>query len=350
MGQQSKRTRAPVPRLVPAVLPHLVQPPPPHLVQPPPHLLVQPPPHLVQPPMPPHEPESGGSIPPRPPKAAAASVSSWSPQMQAPLWYTNLDDLNPETWGVDSHPPGGFLGFFKDASNVNSSQQIKEKDDSNGVECARTEKRLLWTKDEDLRLEANALYASGEPDTDLKKRAMQTYEADHKEDGPFMFEHCWEVLKDQPKWDAYLERLEDVEPDKRKFSVDDEVGQHFTLDDDKEQRPPGGKTAKDQRKRKTKDEGCIIDLEDELSRFVDAQKAANEGRKEMLETQRRVSSENLEARKLACLAAKDHKESVMLETYRSLMMQDTTRMSEDVRSEHVLALKCFREKLFGKTD
>lgn len=70
----------------------------------------------------------------------------------------------------------------------------------------------------------------------------------------------------------------------------------------------------------------------------------------MLETQRRVSSENLEARKLACLAAKDHKESVMLETYRSLMMQDTSRMSEDVRSEHMLALKCFREKLFGKTD
>ncbi|XP_044969977.1 glutathione S-transferase T3-like [Hordeum vulgare subsp. vulgare] len=260
MGQQSKRTRAPVPRLVLAVLPHLVQPPPPHLVQPPPHLLVQPPPHLVQAPMPPHEPESGGSIPPRPPKAATSSVSSWSPQMQAPLWYTNLDDLNAETWGVDSHPPGGFLGFFKDASNVNSSQQIKEKDDSNGVECARTEKRLLWTKDEDLRLvgawlnnsngpiqsnykkndqywkevaavynsttpknrerlvkqvkdrfarikkrvawfcgsykEANALYASGESDTDLKKRAMQTYEADHKEDGPFMFERCWEVLKD----------------------------------------------------------------------------------------------------------------------------------------------------------
>jgi hypothetical protein len=57
------------------------------------------------------------------------------------------------------------------------------------------------------------------------------------------------------------------------------------------------------------DESCIIDLEDELSKFVDAQNAANEGRKEMLETQRRVSSENLEARKLACLAAKDHKES-----------------------------------------
>lgn len=179
---------------------------------------------------------------------------------------------------------------------------------------------------------------------------MQTYEEDHKGDGPFMFEHCWEFLKKQPKWDAYLERLEDLEPEKRKFSIDDEVGQHFTLDDARDERPPGGKQAKEQRKRKRKDESCIIDLEDELSKFVDAQNAANEGRKEMLETQRRVSSENLEARKLACLAAKDHKESVMLETYRSLMMQDTTGMPEDVRSEHVLALKCFRERLFGKTD
>jgi hypothetical protein len=32
------------------------------------------------------------------------------------------------------------------------------------------------------------------------------------------------------------------------------------------------------------------------------------------------------------------------------MMQDTTGMPEDVRSEHVLALKCFRERLFVKND
>lgn len=322
---------------------------------------------------------------------------------------------------MDSHPPGGFLSFFKNipsppqvVSNGTSPQPIYVGDDTNGGDSGRTEKRLTWTKEEDLRLvsawlnnsndpiqsnykkneqywkdvaavynsttpknrarlvkqvkdrfarikkkvawfcaswkEANALYASGESEVDLKKRAKQTYEADHKEDGPFMFEHCWEILKEEPKWDAYLERLVDLEPEKRKFSVDDEVGQHFSLDDARDERPTGGKQAKDQRKRKIKDDVCIIDLEDELSKFVDAQNAANEGRKEMLETQRRVSSENLEARKLACLAAKDHKESVMLETYRSLMMQDTTGMPEDVRSEHVLALKCFRERLFGKTD
>ena len=179
---------------------------------------------------------------------------------------------------------------------------------------------------------------------------MKSYEEEHKKDGPFTFKHCWEVLRKEPKWEAYLERLEDLEPDKRKFCEEDDVGKCFSLDDDADERPIGGKQAKEQRKKKKKGQPCIIDLEDELNSFLDAQKTANEGRKEMLETQRRVSSENLEARKLAHLAAKEHKESVMLETYRALLMKETTSMPEDVRSEHVLSLKCLREKLFNKND
>ena len=34
----------------------------------------------------------------------------------------------------------------------------------------------------------------------------------------------------------------------------------------------------------------------------------------------------------------------------SLRMQDTTMMPEDVRAEHVLALRCFRKKLFDKDE
>jgi hypothetical protein len=54
------------------------------------------------------------------------------------------------------------------------------------------------------------------------------------------------------------------------------------------------------------------------------------------------------SQKLAHLIAKENKESVMLETYRSLLMQDTIVMTEDVRSEQMLALGCMREKLFRK--
>ncbi|XBI79083.1 hypothetical protein VPH35_088640 [Triticum aestivum] len=121
-------------QFVPPLMPHLVPPSAPHLVPPPsaPHLV--PPPRQLGP---------GASIPPRPPKAATASAPCWLPQTQGPLWYTNVDDLNPEAWGVDSHPPGGFLGFFKNmpslsqaVSNGTSSQQIKKGDATNGGECA----------------------------------------------------------------------------------------------------------------------------------------------------------------------------------------------------------------------
>lgn len=114
-----------------------------------------------------------------------------------------------------------------------------------------------------------------------------------------MFKHCWDVLHNEPKWDAYLEHLANLDPEKRKFNIEDKVEQHFSIDDDKEEWPIRGKKAKEMKKRKRKDEACIIDLEDELQLFVDAQNKANEGQKEMLETQKRVSNENLEARKLA---------------------------------------------------
>jgi hypothetical protein len=62
-----------------------------------------------------------------------------------------------------------------------------------------------------------------------------------------------------------LEHLAELDLDKRKYNVDDDVEQHFSVqDDDKEERPIGGKKAKELQKRKRKDEASIIDLEYEL--------------------------------------------------------------------------------------
>ncbi|OQU92260.1 hypothetical protein SORBI_3001G318432 [Sorghum bicolor] len=355
MSRKSKRTSAPTPMEIPPPVAQSGQPAPPPSI-----------PSMFGP---------GVWCPPRPPQSMPpSSAPCWltgvqqpgmaSSSAQGPWWAppgagasaypwsgpNNLEESDVQEWGLDSHPPGGFLNILKStpqaASNGSSSQAIHIDVDNN----TRTEKRLTWTKKEDLRLvaawvnnsndpvqanykkndqywkgvadvfnsttpkdrvrtakqikdhfgrikkrvacfcgnwkEANAMWASGESDEDVMNRALESYAEDHKKDGPFMFRHCWEVLSKEPKWDAYLERLEDLEPGKRKF-------QH-----------------------------CIIDLEDELNNFLDAQKAANEGRAEMLETQRRVSSEKLESRRLAHLAAKEHKEAVMLETYRSLLMQN----------------------------
>jgi hypothetical protein len=60
---------------------------------------------------------------------------------------------------LDSHPPGGFLSILKTTpsrtqavGNGTLSQPISVGDDTSGGDCERTEKRLLWTKEEDLRL------------------------------------------------------------------------------------------------------------------------------------------------------------------------------------------------------
>ncbi|RLM61896.1 hypothetical protein C2845_PM14G13930 [Panicum miliaceum] len=287
---------------------------------------------------------------------------SWMPTPSASSQVVAENDDDSKVQACTASPPGLV-------SNGSKSQAISIAADDNGDKCGRTEKRMLWTKQEDLKLvsawinSSNDLVQSKKNDqywkcvahiynnTTPKNRVRQVKQIkdhfarikkrvawfcgswkeanalwaseEHKKDGPFMFKHCWEVLRKEPKWDAYLERLENLEPDKRKFCEEKDVGKCFSLDDDADERPIGGKQAKEQHKEK-KGQPCIIDLEDELNNFLDAQKTANEGRKEMLEIQRRVSSENLKARKIAHLAAKEHKESVMLETYQALLMKETT--------------------------
>jgi len=73
--------------------------------------------------------------------------------------------------------------------------------------------------------EADSMWGSGESEDDVMKKALASYEEDHKKDDPFAYKHCWEVLSKEPKWEAYLERLKDLGPEKRKFSVDEEVEQ-----------------------------------------------------------------------------------------------------------------------------
>ncbi|XP_047086517.1 proline-rich receptor-like protein kinase PERK1 isoform X2 [Lolium rigidum] len=186
MGQQSKRTRAPAPLKVPSSASHLVPPAAPHLVPPAaPQLFFPPVPQSV-PPLP-HPnmpvvfpPVPGGWIPPRPPQQSVPGSLAQGPCWAPPAgiggsessWCMpeNIDDSDPQAWGLDSHPPGGFLGFFKNTpshtevmGNGTSSQPITVGDDTSGGNCKRTEKRLPWTKEEDLRLVSAWLNNSNDP-------------------------------------------------------------------------------------------------------------------------------------------------------------------------------------------
>jgi hypothetical protein len=65
--------------------------------------------------------------------------------------------------GVDLHPPSGFVNLLnknasnptQDVNNGSSSQPINICDDTDY--SSRTEKRLVWTKEEDLILVSNFL-------------------------------------------------------------------------------------------------------------------------------------------------------------------------------------------------
>ncbi|KAJ1293902.1 hypothetical protein BS78_01G104900 [Paspalum vaginatum] len=164
-------------------------------------------------------------------------------------------------------------------SNGNSPQQINIDDDDDDTDCTRTEKRLLWKKEEDFRLVGAWLNNSNDPIGSNYKKNDQyckdvaaVYNSTTPKSRARPVKNRWSihVLRKEPKWDAYLERLQELEPDKRNFSTCEDVGQHFSLNATADERRIGGKQAKERLKRKRKDQACIIDLEGELNKFVDA--------------------------------------------------------------------------------
>ncbi|RLM66092.1 uncharacterized protein C2845_PM16G01900 [Panicum miliaceum] len=67
---------------------------------------------------------------------------------------------------------------------------------------------------------ATSIYLSAYSDEQLKDMAKQFYLDDYKE-GPFTVEHCWKILRDEPKWHVVLEELEN--PNKRSLDGEDEA-------------------------------------------------------------------------------------------------------------------------------
>ena len=199
---------------------------------------------------------------------------------------------------------------------------------------------------------ASNIYASGQSDDQLTDKAHAFYEADYKM-GQFRLINCWKAVRDQPKWVTYNEWLEREK--KRKMSEAGEVGEHTSTPVDIEDipRPKGTKAAKAERNGKGKSKAATVDME-VLDKYIAAQAKAKNNRSGMLELQQRLSAEKLESAKLSALAAQDNKEakklereSEMMKTYRAMIMQDTIGMTDEMKNEHVKALKTMRERLFG---
>ncbi|CAN6251403.1 unnamed protein product [Urochloa humidicola] len=144
--------------------------------------------HLVPPATAPSMFGPGAWCPPFPPQSmAASSTPYWFPGLQhpgmpgslpqgswcAPPSSANMEDSDLQVLGVDSNPPGGLLNFLNKNTpkhgpaqagiNGSSLQPINVGDDTHGSACPRTEKRMLWTKDEDITLVGAWLNNSNDP-------------------------------------------------------------------------------------------------------------------------------------------------------------------------------------------
>jgi hypothetical protein len=146
---------------------------------------------------------------------------------------------------------------------------------------------------------------------------------------PFALVHWWKILKDEPKWCAQFE------------SEKDKTEAHDIPEEQK--RPIGRGSAKAERdgknkKAKVKDE--IVNLGHTVEKLVKVQEARKMDLDKVSEAQLQISNANLKA-------AKEEKEAKMYEVYNTLLLKDTSNMSEAQKANHERATLKLQEKLFG---
>ncbi|RCV05111.1 hypothetical protein SETIT_1G056100v2 [Setaria italica] len=226
-------------------------------------------------------------------------VSAWLIHSNDPI--NGNCKKNEKYWG-DVH------GHYNKTIPTNRKREVKHLKD-----CWTKIKRWVvffcgsWKK-------ATSIYLSGYSDEQLKDMAKQFYLDDYKE-GPFTIEHCWKILRDEPKWHAVLEELEN--PNKRSLDGEDEaIGTSRTPEAVGELERPMGHN-------KLRKNPMV--------------------KEDFIEAQERISEKKFQTARL-------NKEATLLESYKKLLCMDTREMTEDIRAEHVLALKMLREKLAGNSN
>lgn len=207
-------------------------------------------------------------------------------------------------------------------------------------------------------MKAHRLRASGESDEQVMDKAMAFYEAD-LEEGQFKLIACWKILRDQPKWHAYNEDLNGSS--KRKNSESEAVDLTSPPNVANNMPRPGGcKRAKEERSKKGKGSNSSSTM-DEIDKLKEVQAKSKEDHIEVLERHQQIAAAKKESARLNHLAAQEKKEakllekegkmhdkeSKLLETYKSLLTFDTSQMSEDLRAEHMIAVKTMRERIFA---
>ncbi|CAN6327382.1 unnamed protein product [Urochloa humidicola] len=185
-------------------------------------------------------------------------------------------------------------------------------------------------------VKATRVFQSGESDDQRTDQALQIYASEHN-DKPFLLQHIWRVVRHERKWAAYVKKLNKEKGSGAPANV-------VSVEDfSPKERPIGHKKAKDERNGKRKSPEAISAIGDKLDKIIEASTKAEK----ITEAQESLANKKLEVAKLNHKAAQEQTKGKMLDLYKDLLCGSTTDLSEEAMAERSKALECMRLALFS---
>ncbi|CAL4980250.1 unnamed protein product [Urochloa decumbens] len=198
-------------------------------------------------------------------------------------------------------PSPNGSGLAMDGSGTDVHETIDIDADDN-LEPTRTDKRLNWSHDEDVRLVSAWLHNSLDP-VDGNDKKSDYY------------------------WADVTATYNSTTP--KDFSP--------------KERPIGHKKAKDECNGKRKAPVAISAIGEKLDKFIEASTKAEK----ITEAQESLANKKLEVAKLNHKAAQEQTKGKMLDLYKDLLCGSTSDLSEETKAERSKALECMRLALFA---
>ncbi|OQU91548.1 glutathione S-transferase T3 [Sorghum bicolor] len=192
-------------------------------------------------------------------------------------------------------------------------------------------------------VKTNKVYRSGVSDDQLMEIAENMYAKDHS-DKDFMLKHFWKVVRNERKWSAYVKREQDKDQNKGATNRPADV---VNLEENPSIRPIEHKKAKDELYGKKKTPQAYSAISEKLDKYIEVSTTARKDREKMSETQKILANSKVEAARLNEMAAEKQLKCRMLETYKDLLLAPTSNLNAQALAERDKAMESMRLALFA---
>uniref|UniRef100_J3MM06 No apical meristem-associated C-terminal domain-containing protein n=1 Tax=Oryza brachyantha TaxID=4533 RepID=J3MM06_ORYBR len=192
-------------------------------------------------------------------------------------------------------------------------------------------------------VQTNKVYSSGVSDDQLKEIAEKMY-ASSNNGKDFMLKHIWNVVRGERKWSAHVKKIEQ-EKEKNKGATNSPATV-VNLKDKLTVRPIGHKKAKDERYGNKKTPEAYSAISEKLDKFIEVSTLARKDREKMSETQEKLANSKVEAARLNEKTAENQLKCKMLDTY-ELLLAPTTNLNAHALAEREKTLEGMRLALFA---